>query len=84
MRHALIAALASLAAPAFSPAQFISPPVINPANGRAYQLTGQTSWGHAQMAAVKAGGNLVTIDDAVEHAFVYSTFSTYGGPSRGL
>src|SRR5687767_109188 len=84
LRALILAFVTSLAAPAVSRAQFISPPVVNPANGHTYQLTGQTSWAHAQMHAVKAGGNLVTINDAVEQNFVFSQFGNYNGQNRSL
>ena len=85
MRRTLLAsALALLATPALAPGQFISPPITNPANGHQYRLTEQKAWPQAQMHAVRAGGNLVTINDAAEQDFVFSTFGNYNGQSRLL
>jgi lectin-like protein/dockerin type I repeat protein len=78
------AALAPVLVPVPAPAQFISPPVTNPANGHQYQLGTQTFWAHSEMDAVKAGGHLVTINDAAEQNFVFSTFGSYGGRARLL
>lgn len=49
--------------------------VVNPANGHTYHLLEQATWAEAQAKAVSLGGNLVTVNDANEQAFVWSTFS---------
>lgn len=51
----------------------------NPANGNQYFLTDITTWTDAQAQAVAAGGNLVTINDASEQAWLVNTF---GGLER--
>lgn len=45
--------------------------------GKAYDLLGSLTWASAQAAAVARGGNLVTIDDAAENAYLRSTFSSW-------
>ncbi len=52
-------------------------------NGHQYALTNGTGdWWTTEAEAVSAGGHLVTMDDAAENGWVYSTFSaslgTYG------
>jgi hypothetical protein len=56
-------------------------PVINPANNHLYYLLAPASWTDSQTQALILGGNLVTINDAAENAWVYSTF---GGMNRPL
>ncbi|MEM8504707.1 MAG: sialate O-acetylesterase [Cyanobacteria bacterium P01_D01_bin.1] len=57
------------------------PPVIPSPNGSTYRLTSQSkTWEEAQAEAVAAGGNLVTINDAEEEAFLKQTF----GDSEGF
>ncbi len=48
----------------------------NPANGHKYFLTTPGTWTNAQAQAVAAGGNLVTINDAAEQAWLGSTFGS--------
>lgn len=59
-------------------------PVVNPTNGHSYYLLSLNNWTASQGEAVTLGGNLVTINDAAENAWVYSTFATYGGVDRNL
>jgi hypothetical protein len=65
-------------------AQPISPPVVNPANGSVYYLLSQTDWTTSEMEAVKLGGHLATIRNSDDQAFVFGTFSNYGGVQRLL
>ncbi|MCA8980035.1 MAG: hypothetical protein H6831_10585 [Planctomycetes bacterium] len=57
---------------------------VNPSNGKTYHLLRDSSWTDAQAAAVVLGGNLATVDDAVENAWIASTFGTFGGVNRQL
>jgi len=59
-------------------------PVLNPANGHAYFLLTESSWQAAQSEAAHLGGNLVTINDATEHAWIFSTFGSQGAQNRSL
>ncbi len=54
----------------------IGAPVVNPANGHVYVLLSQGTWAQSEQAAAALGGNLVTINNAAENAFVHSTFGT--------
>jgi hypothetical protein len=45
-------------------------------NGKQYRLTSAASWTAALAEAQRLGGNLVTINDAAEQAWLRSTFST--------
>ena len=65
-------------------AQAVSPGIVNPANGHTYYLTTDTNWIHAAKDAHRLGGRLVTINDAAEQAWVFDTFSRYGGTTRLL
>ncbi|HEY9699900.1 MAG TPA: lectin-like protein [Trichocoleus sp.] len=62
----------------------ISGPIVNPANGRSYYLLSPSNWTDAQAKAITLKGNLVTINDAAENSFVFSTFATAGGVNRHL
>jgi hypothetical protein len=59
-------------------------PITNSANGHRYYLLTQSNWLDAESEARRLGGNLVTIDDAAENAWVFSTFASYGGINRAL
>lgn len=65
-------------------AAIIAGPVTNPANGHHYYLLGENGWIDAQAEAVSLDGHLATINDAAEHQWVYTTFSTFGGVDRNL
>lgn len=49
-----------------------------------YHLLSASNWTLAESKAVSLGGHLVTINDAVEDAFVYNTFTQSGPVERGL
>ena len=83
-RLALTLALAAGVFVGESEAALITGPIFNPVTGSNYYLLTQSTWTDAQAEAVSLGGNLVTINDAAENAFVYSTFGTFGGTSRNL
>lgn len=56
-------------------------PVLNPANNHYYFLLSPATWSASQAEALTLGGNLVTINDAAENQWVYSTF---GGLNKAL
>jgi|ERR1035437_209067 hypothetical protein len=67
-----------------SRAAILAGPITNPANGHTYYLLTQSHWVHAEEEAKSMGGHLVTIDDAAEQTWVYSTFAAWGGIYHGL
>ena len=80
----LLTLLTTLATPSLGHAGVLHGPVFNPANGHAYYLLTQSDWTSAQLEAVSLGGNLATVRNAAENQWIYNTFSTFGGASRGL
>ena len=78
----LVLSFAAARAPAG--AAIISGPILNPANGHTYYLLSANTWTASQEEAQSLGGNLATINDAVEQNWVYSTFSTFAGINRHL
>lgn len=80
--HLFAAAILATAISASS--QIVTGPIINPANGHSYYLTESNSWHGAESIGVSLGGHLATINDAAENAWVFSTFSTFGGYERSL
>jgi len=65
-------------------AAVLTGPVVNPANGNSYYLLDQSSWTAARAEAVSLGGDLVTINDAAENAWVFAQFGAFGGVDRNL
>ena len=59
----------------------VGSPILNPANNHYYYLLSPATWSASQTEALSLGGNLVTINDAAENEWVYSTF---GGLNRAL
>lgn len=57
---------------------------VNPANGNTYHLLSESTWQAAQNEALSLGGNLVTINDSAEQAWVFGTFGSYGNVNRSL
>ena len=53
-------------------------PVVNPSNGHRYYLLSQANWTDSENEAISLGGHLVTVNDAQENQWVYSTFASYG------
>ena len=74
------ASLSSQAATIFT----LSGPAYNPGTGHSYFLLSESSWTDAETYAQTLGGHLVTINNATEDAWVYNTFSSFGGVSRTL
>lgn len=62
----------------------ISGPIVDPATGHTYYLLSNSDWTDAQSEALTLGGNLVTINDAAENAWVSQTFTNFGGVQRNL
>jgi formylglycine-generating enzyme len=65
-------------------ANVVAGPITNRANGHQYYLLSPDTWPAAQIAAQKLGGNLATIDDESEQAWVFQTFATFDGIARNL
>lgn len=63
-------------------ATVLSGPVVNPANGHSYLLLSANLWEASETEAISLGGHLVTINNAAENEWVFSTFGTYGGQDR--
>ncbi len=67
----------------------MSPPEIlatevNPDNGRTYHMLAPSSWTIARVAALKLGGDLVTVNDKEENDWLMSTFYNFEGKNRSL
>jgi hypothetical protein len=62
----------------------IAGPILNPATGHLYYLLENSNWTDAQAESLGLGGNLVTINDAAENAWVSQTFTNSGGVQRNL
>lgn len=62
----------------------VSGPIYNPANGHNYYMLSSSTWTAAETQAIGLGGHLVTVNDAMENAWLQSTFSLYGGVRRDL
>jgi len=56
----------------------ISGPIVDPSNSNTYYLLAQDSWTNSEAEAVAMGGQLATINNATENAFVYNAFSEGG------
>lgn len=59
-------------------------PISNPANGHIYYLLTSDKWAASETEAQALGGHLVTINNSAENAWVFSTFSNFGGVTRDL
>jgi len=70
---ALLAFLATIAA-SQSASGAIGVPTYNPATGHNYYLVSANTWTLAQNAGLALGGNLVTINDAAENAWLKTNF----------
>lgn len=82
---ALLAVASSLFVAAFrSQAAVLYGPVTNANNGHIYYLLTISTWTQAQAGAESLGGNLTTINDQLEHLWVYSTFGSYLSQPRQL
>ena len=59
-----------------SNAPFVPEIITNPATGKRYFLTAHDDWLGAQEQATSLGGNLVTVDDASEQAWLENAFAS--------
>jgi hypothetical protein len=62
----------------------ISGPIVDPATGHTYYLLDNSDFTDAQSEALSLGGNVVTINDAAENAWVCQTFTNFGGVKRNI
>ncbi|HXI85604.1 MAG TPA: lectin-like protein [Verrucomicrobiae bacterium] len=62
----------------------ISGPMVDPATGHTYYLLANSDWTDAQSQALTLGGNLTTVNDAAENAWISQTFTNFGGVQRNL
>ncbi len=62
----------------------LSGPVYNATTKHTYYLLDRGTWTECEAAAVQMCGHLVTIDDSLENAFVFDTFSRFAGVEREL
>lgn len=65
-------------------ATVLTGPITNSNNGHFYYLLAPTTAGAAETEAATLGGHLVTINDALENAWVLGTFGLHGGVSRSM
>ena len=56
----------------------VTGPTLNPANGHRYTLLQGSSWEQARTWARAHNGDLATVEDAAENAWLFSTFGTNG------
>jgi len=78
MRYAITAVLAAALVGTASAAPIVTDTATY--GGSTYYLLSASNWTDAQAAAVALGGNLVTVNDAAENAFLYNT---WGGGAGG-
>ncbi len=60
-----------------SSGQIIAGPVTNPSNNFQYYLLAVNTWTNSEAEAISMGGNLATITDASENAWILNTFSPF-------
>lgn len=64
--------------------EVLAGPILNEANGHFYYLLSQATWEDSEAAAIRLGGQLVTISDAAENNWVFDTFNGFGGGNLSL
>jgi hypothetical protein len=82
--RAIFLSLVLAVGPATSFATTLTGPVLDPSSGHRYYLLSQNTWSSSQIEATSLGGNLATINDAAEQAFVFERFGSFGGVQRLL
>jgi hypothetical protein len=59
-------------------------PVTNATSGHIYYLLTTNTWTASESEAESLGGTLAIVNNQEENAWLYSTFSMFGGVARGL
>ncbi len=57
---------------------------VNPTNGHTYHLLSAGSWTNAEGTAQMLGGHLATVENAVENAWIVSTWQNFQGTPHDL
>ncbi len=65
-------------------ARVLEGPFTNAANGHIYYLLTQNIWTASQAEAIRLGGDLVTINDAAEQDWVFTTFTATDSSPRNF
>jgi outer membrane protein assembly factor BamB len=65
-------------------AGLIAGPITNSATGHRYGLLSPDTWQASQDEAIRLGGGLATVDDAVEQSWIFEEFANFGGVIRNL
>lgn len=73
MRNSYTALVSLVLAANLASAGPIVGPITNPANGHDYYLLEASTWTAAEAEAVSLGGHLVTINDAAEDDWIYTS-----------
>ena len=55
-------------------AAVIGGPTVDPANGHLYYLLSADTWSASEAEAQALGGNLATVNNAAENAWIFNTF----------
>jgi hypothetical protein len=81
---AAISSLGFMSSPDAGAVTILSGPVLNQANGHTYYLLTSDTWNASNLFAQSLGGNLVTINDVAENAWVSDIFTANGTVNRAL
>jgi hypothetical protein len=65
-------------------AEILGGPIFNATTGHAYYILAADSWTNSERAAIALGGHLVTINNAAEQDWIFTTFAAFGGVARDL
>lgn len=80
----LVLMMASLWSVSRVHADIIAGPITNEVSGHIYYLLSPTPFLISEAEAIALGGHLVTVEDAEENSWIFTTFSTYGGIQRAI
>ena len=75
-------AVVEIGPPPPPPTIILAGPVTNAANAHIYYLLSKTNLAGALLEAASLGGELATINDAAENAWITNIFSNFGGQPR--